>query len=219
MAMEATAIATGGRFFKVDDPNKLPAIFIREASASHEVLFRKLSVTPSMQRVWSVVLAVCPLRRLRLGAHRPRGHGKSGAGLDSGDEPTLGGMVVASGVDRAITTDAGRVWATADQWRSTDSGTVHVGPCVLVSLEISRCGPIEERLLWRSRRWMKIPLRCCVNLKRWRWGPKANGFAQTSASRSAKMAKRIPVAKRGVVVCVRRGVGPEKRRLTVCRGD
>ena len=49
--MEATAIATGGRFFKVDDPNKLPAIFIREARRiSRSLIQEGVSVTPSMQR-------------------------------------------------------------------------------------------------------------------------------------------------------------------------
>ena len=143
----------------------------------------------------------------RLGAHWHSGGTASlGAGLDTGeDEPdplvawwSAGARTIGRHHHRCRV-GCGRTTGSTGR-STTDSGNNwHVGPCVLVSLEISRCGPIERGSgrLWRSRRWMKIPLRCCVALKRWRSGPRRTDSAQTSASRSASWRSEFPLREEG----------------------
>jgi hypothetical protein len=119
MAMEATAIATGGRFFKVDDPNKLPAIFIREARRiSRSLIQEGVSVTPSMQRglvggPLDGLSSLPPVRGWVLTGTRG-GTASLGAGLDTGEDepdPLVAWWSAGAGRSVAITTDAGRVWA------------------------------------------------------------------------------------------------------------
>ena len=119
LAMEATAISTGGRFFKVDDPNKLPAIFIREARRiSRSLIQEGVSVTPSMQRglvggPLDGLSALPPVRGWVLTGARG-GTASLGSGVDTGEDepdPLVAWWSAGAGRSVAITTDAGRVWA------------------------------------------------------------------------------------------------------------
>ena len=119
VAMEATAIATGGRFFKVDDPQNLPAIFIREARRiSRSLIQEGLSVTPSMQRglvggPLDGLSSLPPVRGWVLTGTRG-GTASLGSGLDTGEDepdPLVAWWAAGAGRSVAVTTDAGRVWA------------------------------------------------------------------------------------------------------------
>ena len=119
LAMEATAIATGGRFFMVEDPNNLPAIFIREARRiSRSLIQEGITVTPTVQRglvggPLDGLPALPPVRGWVLTG--PRGGTASlGSGVDTGEDepdPLIAWWSAGSGRSVAVTTDAGRVWA------------------------------------------------------------------------------------------------------------
>ncbi len=120
--MQGIATVTGGRFYMVNDPNKLPSIFIKEAQLNSRSLIQEGGTWPVVTRT----SITGPIPRIK-GVPPVEGYVVTGTKggfaqtpwvvpVSDGEDPLFAWWHYGLGKSIALTTDLGNRWAT--QWPS-----------------------------------------------------------------------------------------------------